>query len=147
MTEKNPEHIAAARSHLAKVWTETQEYAQRYKLEKFLDKPHELNQWILRMINLLNKMQFAEQHHKYKDENVGKELIGCYVGKYAQGKFDVCFSGNGKYDEQAKRAFSGAVDVYAILNHEEFLKSMRHQQVPDDIIFYPAIHQHDLILS
>lgn len=134
MVEMSAEHIAMARANLRKAWEETQEFAKRNNLGEFLNSPLELNQRLMAMVSLMNKIQFAEQRHKYETDKFCKEEVSCYVRKYAQGKFDLSFTKNGKYDEKAKNAFSGAVDVYAILKHDEFISSMRRQDVPEEII-------------
>ncbi len=134
MSKRSPEDIAAARANLAKAWEETQEYARNTKLDKFLDKPLELNRWIIRMVALLDKIQFSEKRHDYEEQNVHIEKSSVYVTKYPQGKFTLCFTGNGEYDEEAQRAFRSAVDVYAILSHDKFIQSMRQQNIADEVI-------------
>jgi hypothetical protein len=134
MIEKSPENIEKARANLVRAWKETQAFAKEHELEHFLDKPAELNRLILKLIRFEHDMQFAQQRHKYDENNKTEELAYDSVSKYAQGKFTFYFTGKKEYADIAKKALNHSVDIHALLNYDEYVGLMRQYKVPENEI-------------
>lgn len=132
--KKIAEQSKAAQTNFEKSWKEVRAYATRHDLEHFINKPLELNQMITKLLELERQMQVYRSQLKNGEKIATEDIAPGALKKYANGKFTIYFTGNKTYIDVAKEALSKSVDVYALLNFDVFISTMKESNVSNEVI-------------
>ena len=109
---------------------EAREYAARYHLEEYLDKPGDMSHMMLKMYELMSKIQRIANWSKNLSQT--ESHIDATIKKYGNGKFVLYFHKRGAHDQAARDAFYRSVDLYTILDHSKFMEEMRQRGIPEE---------------
>ncbi len=104
------------------------ELAKKYGLERYLDKPAELNDAIFHLMLLQETIQF-EQARKMK---VGAAAIT--AKRSAHGTFIAACSGDKTYRYPVETALKSGTTVIAVFQRRRFISVLRSMGVPEDKI-------------
>jgi len=104
------------------------ELAKKYGLERYLDKPAELNDAIFNLM-LLQETAQLEQAQKMK---VGAVAIA--AKRSAHGTFFAACSGDKTYRYAAETALKAGTTVLAVFQRRRFIGVLRSMGVPEDKI-------------
>lgn len=105
--------------------------AKKYGLERYLDKPAELNEAIFSLMLLQETIQL-EQARKKKDGRPDVATIS--VKRPAHGKFVAACSGDGRYRYAVETALKAGTAVIAVFQRGRFVRVLRSMGVPEDRI-------------
>ena len=105
--------------------------AKKYGLERYLDKPEELNEAIFNLLLLQETMQL-EQLRRSKRERPGLAEIS--VKRSTHGKFIAACFVDVTYRYAVETAFKAATTVLAVFQRGRFIRTLRSMGVPEDSI-------------
>jgi len=110
------------------------QYAREKGLEEYLQDPERLHRQIREMNLLLYQMQ-KEIHDNGRRDNVGTSPDTLsFMKLYPIGKFVLHYLPLENYEEEAVEAFRRAAISYATVDVDSFIKHMKSQNAPDDVI-------------
>jgi hypothetical protein len=106
-------------------------FAKKHGLEKYLDKPDELNELILKLMVLQETLQ-AEGARKNRAGEQGREAI--LVRRTAAGKFTARCSGDAAYRYAVTTALQGSTALVPIFQRGRFISLLKKMGVPEERI-------------
>ncbi len=106
-------------------------FAKKHGLERYLDRPDELNEQILKLLILQESMQ-AESERKARTKDPGRQAIA--VRRTAGGKFTARCLGEGTYRYAVVTALQGSTALVPLFQQGRFVSLLRQMGVPEDRI-------------
>jgi hypothetical protein len=106
-------------------------FAKKHGLERYLEKPAELNEMILKLMVLQEAMQ-GERSGKIQDNPAGSGIIA--VRRAATGKFTARCSGDLTYRYAVETALKGSTATVALFQQGRFTALLRQMGVPEERI-------------
>jgi hypothetical protein len=104
------------------------ELAKKFGLERYLDKPDELNDAIFHLMLLQETIQFERSRMM----NVG--AVAITASRSAAGAFIVACSGDKIYRYPVETALKAGTTVVAVFQRRRFISVLRSMGVPEDKI-------------
>jgi hypothetical protein len=104
------------------------EFAKKYGLEQYLDKPDDLNDAIF------NLMLLQETVHLERARNMKIGATAVSVKRSAQGSFIVTCTGDKAYSYAVETALKAGTTVIAVFQRRLFIGMLRSMGVPEDKI-------------
>ena len=104
------------------------ELAKKYGVERYLDKPAELNEAIFNLMLLQETLQFEQARRM----QVGSAAVS--IKRSAQGSFIAACSGDKAYRYAAETALKAGTTVLAVFQRKRFIGVLRGMGVPEEKI-------------
>ncbi len=105
--------------------------AKKYNLERYLEKPDELNEAIFNLMLLQETIQL-EQARKNKRDHPDNAITS--TKRSALGNFTAACAGEGKYRYAVETALKAGTMVLAVFQRSRFIQVLRSMGVPEDKI-------------
>lgn len=105
--------------------------AKKYGLERYLDKPAELNDAIFNLMLLQETMQLEQARKKKADR---PDAVTISAKRPAHGKFVAACSGDVTYRYAVETALKAGTTVIAVFQRSRFVRVLRSMGVPEDRI-------------